>query len=117
MPTLILPPWITPDTDAIFAAAQAAGWKALRLNRWRSAAGLNGRDVVLYGEPLFADAVAPSLGVALLQARRITRSTGSLLKSWMPSTTQSALRSKSSRPIRARRMAADGGADLGRHLP
>jgi hypothetical protein len=28
---------------------------------------LNGRDVALYGEPLFADVVAPSLGVALLQ--------------------------------------------------
>jgi hypothetical protein len=54
MPTLILPPRITPDTDAMLEAAQAAG--------------LNGRDVVLYGEPLFADVVAPSLGVALLQA-------------------------------------------------
>ena len=68
MPTLILPPRITPDTDAMLAAAQAAGWEALRLDSWRVPAGLNGRDVVLYGEPLFADVVAPSLGVALLQA-------------------------------------------------
>jgi hypothetical protein len=68
MPTLILPPRITPDTDAMLAAAQVAGWEALRLDGWRVPAGLNGRDVVLYGEPLFADVVAPSLGVALLQA-------------------------------------------------
>ena len=34
----------------------------------RNSACANGRDVVLYGEPLFADVVAPSLGIALLQA-------------------------------------------------
>ena len=73
--TLVLPPRITPDTDAIFAAAQAAGWEALRLDGWRVPAGLNGRDVVRYGEPLFADVVAPLLGVALLQA----------LFDWLPS--------------------------------
>ena len=58
MPTLVLPPRITPTTDAIFAAAQAAGWEALRLDGWRVPAGLNGRDVGRYGEPLFADVVA-----------------------------------------------------------
>lgn len=68
MPILILPPRMTPDTEAVFVAAQAAGWEALRLDSWRVSAGLNGRDVVLYGEPLFADVVAPSLGVALLHA-------------------------------------------------
>jgi hypothetical protein len=68
MPILILPPRITRDTNAMLAAAQAAEWEALRLDSWRVPAGLNGRDVVLYGEPLFADVVAPSLGVALLQA-------------------------------------------------
>jgi hypothetical protein len=68
MPTLVLSPRITPDTDAMLEAAQAAGWEAGRLDNWRVPAGLNGHDVVLYGEPLFADVVAPSLGVALLQA-------------------------------------------------
>ena len=68
MPTLVLPPRITPDTEAMFAAAQAAGWEVLRLDGWRVPARLKGRDVVLYGEPLFADVVAPSLRVALLQA-------------------------------------------------
>jgi hypothetical protein len=55
MPTLILPPPITPDTDALCEAAQADRWATLRLESWRVPAGLNGRDVVLYGEPLFAD--------------------------------------------------------------
>jgi hypothetical protein len=41
---------------------------ALRLDSWRVPAGLDRDDVALYGEPLFADVVAPSLGVALLQA-------------------------------------------------
>jgi hypothetical protein len=68
MPTRILPPRITPDTDAILEAAQAAGWVALRLDSWRVPAGLDRDNVALYGEPLFADVVAPSLGVALLQA-------------------------------------------------
>lgn len=68
MPTLVLPPRITPDTHAMLAAARTAGWDALRLDSWRVPTGLNGRDVALYGEPLFADVVAPSLGIALLQA-------------------------------------------------
>ena len=67
MTTLILPPRITPDTDAILEAAQA-GWEALRLDSWRVPTGLDRDDVALYGEPLFADVVAPALGVALLQA-------------------------------------------------
>jgi len=65
---LVLPPRITPDTDAMLAAARTAGWGSLRLDSWRVPAGLSQRDVVLYGEPLFADVVAGSLGVALLQA-------------------------------------------------
>src|SRR5882724_8425101 len=68
MPTLVLPPRITPDTDAMREAAQAAAWEVLRLDSWRVPAGVNVRDVVLYGEPLFADVVAPSHGIALLQA-------------------------------------------------
>jgi hypothetical protein len=35
MPTLVLPLRITPDTDAMLAAAKAARWEALRLNSWR----------------------------------------------------------------------------------
>jgi hypothetical protein len=43
----------------MFAAAQAAGWEALRLDSWRVPAGLEERDVVLYDEPLFDDASRP----------------------------------------------------------
>jgi hypothetical protein len=68
MPTLVVPPRITPDTDAMLAAALAAGWDAERLASWRVPAGLSQRDPVLYGEPLFADVVAGALGIALFQA-------------------------------------------------
>jgi hypothetical protein len=68
MPTLIVPPRLTPDTDAMSTAALAAGWDAVRLTSWRIPSGLSQRDPVLYGEPLFADVVAGALGVALLQA-------------------------------------------------
>ena len=58
MPTLVVPPRITPDTDAMLAAALAAGWDAERLVSWRVTAGLSQHDPVLYGEPLFADVVS-----------------------------------------------------------
>ena len=68
MPTLVVPPRVTPDTEAMLAAARAAGWDAVCLTSWRVPAGLSQRDPVLYGEPLFADVVAGALGVALIQA-------------------------------------------------
>jgi hypothetical protein len=68
MPTLVVPPRITPDTDAMLAAALAAGWDAERLVSWRVTAGLSQHDPVLYGEPLFADVVSGALGIALILA-------------------------------------------------
>jgi len=47
MPTLVLPPRITPDTDAMLAAAQVLQWQALRLSSWRIPAGLNVRDEII----------------------------------------------------------------------
>ena len=67
MPTLILPPRYTPDTIAMRKAALAAGWEVERLSSWRVPDELVGRNVVLYGEPLFAAAVADALGVVLLE--------------------------------------------------
>lgn len=67
MPTLIVPPRQTPDTEAMLQAARRAGWAARRLADWRAPLGLAAADPVLYGEPLFADVVAGALGVALLQ--------------------------------------------------
>jgi hypothetical protein len=67
MPTLILPPRLTPDTHQMAHAAEAAGWAVERLATWRVPADLALADPVLYGEPLFADVVAGALDVALLQ--------------------------------------------------
>ena len=67
MHTLILPPRYTPDSIALWKAANAAGWKVERLQNWRVPDWLRGEDVVLYGEPLFAAAVAESLSVILLE--------------------------------------------------
>ncbi len=67
MPTLLLPPRYTPDTNAIWQAAVAAGWETERVHGWRVHDDLRGTDVVLYGEPLFAAVVADQLGLALLE--------------------------------------------------
>ncbi len=67
MPTLVLPPRMTPDTIAVADAAERAGWQVERLPSWRVPPGLADRDPVLYGEPLFADVVAGPLQLALLQ--------------------------------------------------
>lgn len=65
MPTLVLPPRFTPDSNAVRAAALEAGWRIERLRSWRVQEALE--DPVLYGEPLFAAVVAPQLGLALLE--------------------------------------------------
>jgi len=68
MPMLVVTPRVTPDTEAILAAARAVGWETQRLATWRVPAELSQRDAVIYGEPLFAEVVAAPLGVALLEA-------------------------------------------------
>jgi hypothetical protein len=68
MPTLVLPPRYTEDTQAMWRAAIAAGWDVERLPGWRATENLAGKDVVLYGEPLFSNVVAGSLGIALLDS-------------------------------------------------
>lgn len=65
MPTLVLPPRFTEDTDEVRKAALAAGWQIERLRSWRVAGPID--DPVLYGEPLFAAVVAEQLGLALLE--------------------------------------------------
>jgi hypothetical protein len=58
VPTLVLPPRYTSDSNAIRAATLPAGWAVERLASWRVPAGLRDRDPVLYGAPLFVDVVA-----------------------------------------------------------
>ncbi len=67
MPMLLLPPRITPDSEALQRAALALGWRVERLENWRPPEQLRSEEIVLYGEPLFADIVAGPLGLALLE--------------------------------------------------
>lgn len=67
MPTLILPPRYTHDTNLIRKAAIRAGWSVERLPNWRVPDTLKSQDIVLYGEPLFAAAIAESLDLALIE--------------------------------------------------
>ncbi|MDB4778349.1 ATP-grasp domain-containing protein [bacterium] len=67
MPTLILPPRFTDDTNLVRKAAIHAGWKVERLPSWRVPEDLVGPDLVLYGEPLFAAVVADSLNLSLIE--------------------------------------------------
>lgn len=68
-PTLTLPPRYTEDSIARWRAAINAGWGAGRPPTWQAPDGLvpEGRELVLYGEPLFAAAVADQLGIARLE--------------------------------------------------
>jgi hypothetical protein len=67
MLTLILPPRLTPDSVAIGEAALATCWRVERLPNWRPSDRLRDGDLVLYGEPLFADVVSGPLGLALIE--------------------------------------------------
>jgi hypothetical protein len=61
VPTLVLSHRYSPDSNALFAAALAAGWDVERLHSFRCPEGLAARDPVFYGETLLADAVADEL--------------------------------------------------------
>jgi ATP-grasp domain, R2K clade family 2 len=65
--TLILSPRFTPDSMALRNAALELGWGVERLRTWRPPDELVGRDVVPYGEPLFAAVVADALQLALIE--------------------------------------------------
>ena len=67
VPTLVLPPRFTDDSNALWRAALDAGWDIERLSGWRASEGLARREPVLYGEPLFAAAIAEQLDLALLE--------------------------------------------------
>lgn len=67
MTTLVLSHRYSADSNALFAAALAAGWDVERLHSFRCPEGLVDREPVFYGETLLADAVAAELGVVLLE--------------------------------------------------
>lgn len=69
MPTLVLPPRYSEDSNALWRAAIALGWDIERMTSWRAPEHLLAGDVVLYGEQLFAETVAQQIGLALIEPR------------------------------------------------
>jgi hypothetical protein len=67
VPTLVLSHRYSPDSNALFTAALAAGWDVERLHAFRCSEGLAARAPVFYGETILADAIADDLGIALLE--------------------------------------------------
>jgi ATP-grasp domain, R2K clade family 2 len=66
MPTLVFTPRYTEDSQALWKAAGALGWKTERLTSWRVPEHLKGlAGPVLYGEALFGPALAEQLGIVL----------------------------------------------------
>jgi hypothetical protein len=66
MPTLILSPRYSDDSIKVRRAAVAAGWDVMRLSSWRCPDDFDPDEPVLYGEPLFNEAVAEQLGLSLV---------------------------------------------------
>jgi hypothetical protein len=67
MPTLVLSQRYSTDSDAMWRAALHRGWDVERIRGFQIDPALAGRDPVLYGETLLADAAMEALGIALLQ--------------------------------------------------
>ncbi|HEY1049756.1 MAG TPA: ATP-grasp domain-containing protein [Prosthecobacter sp.] len=68
-PLLLLAPRITEDTKSMWKAALDLGWSVQRIPNWRVPEGIaaNHRQISIYGEPLFAEAVADQLNLVLLE--------------------------------------------------
>jgi hypothetical protein len=65
MQRLFLSPQSSPDSVAIQAAAERAGWAVERLRSHAVPEPLRGVGGAYYGEPAFGGAVAPALGITL----------------------------------------------------
>ena len=65
MPTLILPPRYTPDSIIFWRTAIDLGWEVERLQNWRISEDKSQQliDPFIYGEPLFAKAIAQHLSI------------------------------------------------------
>ncbi len=66
MPTLVLPPIQTADTDRIADAADQLKWTIVQLEAWAVPEGKTFPEPVIYGDTSFASTVAPPLGIRLL---------------------------------------------------
>jgi hypothetical protein len=66
MPTLILTPRYSDDTQALWKAAAGRGWSVERLGRWQVPDHLRqAHEPVLYAEALFGPSLAEQLGITL----------------------------------------------------
>ena len=66
MPTLLLSARQTDDAQLLWRACIAAKWDVVRLHSWQVPS-LTANDVAIYGEPLFAQHVAQTLGLRLVE--------------------------------------------------
>jgi len=68
MPTLILTPRFTDDSQKLWRAAMAMGWRIERLRTWRVPEELTKiQDPILYVEALLAPTIAESFGIQLTE--------------------------------------------------
>jgi hypothetical protein len=67
MPTLVLTPRYTEDSQALWKAAASRGWSVVRLNGWHVPEYLKAKkDLVLYVEALFGPTIAEQLDLRLV---------------------------------------------------
>ena len=66
MPTLLLSARQTDDAQLLWRACIAAKWDVVRVHGWQVPS-LAASDVAIYGEPLFAQYVARTLGLQLVE--------------------------------------------------
>ena len=66
MPTLLLTPRHTEDSQELWRACVRSGWKVERVHGWKVPE-VNPRDAVIYAEPLLAAHIANTLGVELIE--------------------------------------------------
>ncbi|MDB6136807.1 MAG: hypothetical protein JWM59_5050 [Verrucomicrobiales bacterium] len=69
IPLVLLAPRMTDDSKAVWKTCLDRGWSPERVQGWRVPDHLVSveRPVVIYGEPLFAEAVADQMGLVLLE--------------------------------------------------
>lgn len=69
IPIVVLAPRMTDDSKAVWRTCIELGWKPERLQGWRAPDHLatTDRPVIIYGEPLFAEAVCDQIGLVLLE--------------------------------------------------
>jgi len=63
MPILILPARYSEDSILLWHTAASEGWIVQRLQTWRMVDPIEGEKITLYGEPLFAAAIAEQLSL------------------------------------------------------